>query len=100
MERPHHWAVRSRGARTLVVLALLTLLAVVLTASAADARSIKGTSKADVLKGTAKADRIIARGGNDRINVSGGRADRVSCGAGFDRVIADPRDHIAANCEN
>ena len=99
MRNPHHLAVSSRGARTLVVLALLTLLAVVLTASTADARTIRGTADADVLRGTAQADSIFGFAGNDRINVSGGRADRVSCGAGFDSVTADPRDHVAANCE-
>src|SRR5687768_14864488 len=99
MGRSHHRTARKRGASGLFVLGLLVLLAVVLSASVADARSITGTSRADVLRGTASADRIFGLAGNDRINVSGGRADRVSCGSGFDRVIADTRDHISANCE-
>jgi hypothetical protein len=99
MPRPHHWAVRTRGARTLVVLALLTLLAVVLTASAADARTIRGTANADVLRGTAQADRISGLAGNDRIRVGGGGRDSVSCGRGLDRVVADVGDRIASDCE-
>lgn len=100
MERPHHWTVRSRGARTLVVLALLALLAVVLTASAAEARTIKGTAGSDVLRGTAQADQIYGLAGNDRIRVSGGGRDTVSCGRGSDHVVADSRDSIARDCES
>jgi hypothetical protein len=100
MARPHHWAAGRRRVRNLLVLAPLALVAVFLTASVADARTIRGTAKADVLKGTAKADRIIARAGNDRIRVSGGGRDRVSCGAGFDRVVADSRDSVARSCES
>lgn len=100
MARPHHRAVGRRGVRALLVLAPLALVAVLLTSSVAEARTIRGTAKADVIKGTAKADKIFARAGNDRIRVSGGGADRVSCGAGFDRVTADSRDHVARNCES
>jgi hypothetical protein len=99
MARPHHWAAGRRGARGLLVLALMTLAAVLLTSSIANARTIRGTAKGDVLKGTAKADRIFAGAGNDRIRVSGGGADRVSCGKGRDRVVADSRDRVASNCE-
>jgi hypothetical protein len=100
MERPRQRAVRRRGARTLLVLGLLTLLAVFLTASVADARTIRGTSAADVLRGTAQADQIYSLAGNDRINVNGGGSDTVSCGSGFDRVVADSRDNVARNCES
>jgi hypothetical protein len=100
MPRPHDQAVRGRGARRLLTLALLTLIAVVLTASAADARTIKGTAKGDVLTGTAQADSIFGLAGNDQIRVSGGGRDRVTCGSGFDRVVADPRDSVSRNCES
>ena len=100
MARPHHWAAGRRRVRNLLVLAPLALVAVFLTASAADARTIRGTAKGDVLKGTAKADRIFAGAGNDRIRVSGGGRDRVSCGTGFDRVVADLRDRVTSNCES
>jgi hypothetical protein len=79
---------------------LLTLVAVVLTASAADARTIKGTANADVLTGTAQADGIFGLAGNDLIRVSGGGRDTVSCGPGRDRVTADSRDSIGLNCES
>jgi hypothetical protein len=37
--------------------------------------------------------------GNDTIDVRDGEADSVTCGAGADRVSADPIDVIAADCE-
>jgi hypothetical protein len=100
MARPHQWAAGRRRAGRLLVLALMAFVAVLLTSSVGNARTIRGTAKADVIKGTAKADRIFAKAGNDRIRVSGGGRDRVSCGAGFDRVVADSRDSVARNCES
>jgi hypothetical protein len=101
MARPHHQARhRALGASTLLAFGLLALVAVLLTASAAVAGTITGTAKADVLKGTARADQISGLAGNDRIDASGGGRDSVSCGAGFDRVVADSRDSVSRNCES
>ena len=36
---------------------------------------------------------------NDRFHVRDGEADRVTCGPGFDRVLADHVDITAADCE-
>ncbi|MEX0816617.1 MAG: hypothetical protein WD027_04190 [Gaiellales bacterium] len=85
--------------RRLVLLFALTLITVLVAASAADARTIRGTAKSDTLRGTAKADRILGLAGNDRINARGGGSDRISCGAGYDRVTADANDSVARNCE-
>ena len=89
-------------------------------------RVIKGTDGRDVLKGTAGADRIYAYGGNDRINgfagndtIVGGKgrdfvaasrgndrilardgaSDRIDCGPGRDKVVADLSDRIWGGCE-
>ena len=37
--------------------------------------------------------------GDDRILVRDGQHDVVNCGPGFDRVIADTTDAVAADCE-
>ena len=37
--------------------------------------------------------------GNDRIMAAGGGRDRVSCGSGFDRVVADSNDRVGGACE-
>ncbi|MEX2464726.1 MAG: hypothetical protein WD428_02505 [Gaiellaceae bacterium] len=86
--------------RRLVLLFALALIAVLVAASAADARTIRGTAKGDTLRGTAKADRIFGLAGSDRINARGGGSDRISCGAGRDSVTADASDKVARNCES
>ena len=48
---------------------------------------LSGGGGADVLSGGARSDAILARDGV---------ADRVTCGSGYDYVIADARDRIAA----
>jgi hypothetical protein len=45
------------------------------------------------------ADVVRAGGGADLVDVRRGGADTVGCGAGRDRVLADPTDHVAASCE-
>jgi hypothetical protein len=37
--------------------------------------------------------------GNDVINARDGEVDNVDCGEGSDRVIADPYDIVAGDCE-
>jgi hypothetical protein len=37
--------------------------------------------------------------GNDVVRVRDGAADRVTCGAGRDRVVADAQDSVARDCE-
>jgi len=47
-------------------------------------------------------DTLSAGAGNDVldvINKSGTRKDVVSCGSGFDRVLADREDVVAPDCE-
>ncbi len=60
---------------------------------------VRGGSGRDTLNGGAGADELIGGPGNDRI-VSRDRArDVVSCGDGFDWVVADERDEISPDCE-
>jgi Ca2+-binding RTX toxin-like protein len=37
--------------------------------------------------------------GNDEIHARDGEIDQIDCGAGTDKVFADPSDVVAANCE-
>jgi Ca2+-binding RTX toxin-like protein len=93
---------------------------------AAQQKIIRGTKQADTLVGTEGRDRILGLAGNDWLRglgghdvldgglgkdtVSGGPGndivfvrdgvrDRVFCGAGNDRVVADDLDRVQADCE-
>jgi hypothetical protein len=68
----------------------------------AHGKLILGSERADAIGGTLGWDVIWARGGDDVANIRSGGKDRVSCGAGRDRVVVAPRDgndQIATNCE-
>ena len=125
LKRPR-WAHR-RVLRALTVgcaLVLSVALAGLATAAADDV--VKGTKKADRLVGTAGKDRLLGYSGNDWLRglggndvldggngqdtVSGGPGndivlardgarDRVYCGLGKDRVVADLLDRTQADCE-
>ena len=60
---------------------------------------INGNSGRDRIKGSTGSDRLAGGSGRDFINSRDGRRDRVNCGSGRDRVIADRRDRVARNCE-
>jgi hypothetical protein len=62
---------------------------------------IFGTRARDVISARGKfAEYVSASGGNDRIDVRGDSfSDRVRCGRGRDRVLADRRDRVARDCE-
>lgn len=102
------------------------LLVAVSTGSAAEQRLVKGTARADTLVGTPRSDTILGlkgddwlRGlggddvlvggpgrdivsggpGNDRILTRDGARDRVYCGLGKDRVVADRLDRVHGDCE-
>ena len=62
-------------------------------------KKILGRDADDRIEGTGGADTIRARGGRDRVFARGGEADRVDCGPGRDKVLADRHDKIAKNCE-
>ena len=42
---------------------------------------------------------ILGGAGNDIIGARDGAVDRISCGPGRDRVLADPQDVVARDCE-
>lgn len=108
----------------MAVLALSALL--VGLATAAVGKVVKGTKRADTLVGTAGKDRLLGYGGNDWLRalaghdvldggpgtdiLSGGPGndivfardgarDRIYCGAGKDRVVADALDRAQNDCE-
>lgn len=114
--------------RRAAVVALIAgvVLTIVSSGAAAPERVIKGTKKADTLTGSPGKDRILGyrgndwlrglagddvldggRGrdivsggpGNDRIFSRDGVRDRIYCGLGKDRVVADVLDRIQADCE-
>jgi WD40-like Beta Propeller Repeat len=76
-----------------------------------------GTAEDDELGGTQSGDVVCAFGGNDRIRPGRGRdvafgdagddtfflrdgdADSVSCGGGYDTVVADAIDAVTRDCE-
>ena len=60
---------------------------------------LDGGSGNDTLVGGRGRDVLYGRAGNDVLSVRDGRRDRVSCGAGRDRVIADRLDAVARDCE-
>ena len=66
------------------------------TTSADDIRATEGP---DQIRPRGGRDLVDAAGGDDRVNVHGGGADRVSCGAGRDVVVADRDDRVGGDCE-
>jgi hypothetical protein len=73
-----------------------------------DDDSLRGTRRADVIcslggsdtvRPMAGRDSVSAGAGNDSIDARDGYRDVIDCGSGFDRVLADSRDRVAANCE-
>lgn len=45
-------------------------------------------------------DVVVSGAGNDRVSTRDSSRDRVACGPGFDTVVADRRDAVAADCES
>jgi hypothetical protein len=111
---------RSRGLLATSCVAALALAVPTIAAN------VNGGAGNDILRGTPAADRINGKAGNDRLfglagndtltggpgadYVNGGPGDdrlflrdgardRAICGAGRDRVVADLRDRVAADCE-
>jgi hemolysin type calcium-binding protein len=107
--------------------ALVVVLAALLVAGTAVARTIEGTNGSNRLLGTPRADSIFGLGGSDRL-IAGpgtdflhggsgrdvldggpgndrivaqydGARDRVLCGAGLDTVNADLLDRVSPDCE-
>ena len=62
--------------------------------------TIRGLGGNDRLSGKGDPDRLFGGAGNDVIDAVDPKGDTVSCGPGFDRVLADcdTEDAIAANC--
>ena len=119
---------RTRLPRALSIASALALSFVLVgLATAASAKVVKGTKGADTLVGTAAKDRLLGLGGNDWLRALGGHdvvdggpgkdivsggpgndvvlardgvRDRIYCGLGSDRVVADALDRAEPDCEN
>ena len=61
---------------------------------------LDGGAGNDTLIGGPGRDTLFGRSGNDVLSVRDGRRDRVSCGPGRDRVIADRLDIVGRDCEH
>jgi len=63
--------------------------------------SVSGGAGDDLLQGGAGVDTVEGGDGDDELRVRDGSADRVSCGAGTDRAVADRSDPAgpAQGCE-
>jgi len=61
---------------------------------------LDGGTGNDTLVGGPGRDTLFGRSGNDVLSVRDGQRDRVSCGPGRDRVIADRTDVVARDCEH
>jgi hypothetical protein len=85
--------------RGLLAAGLACAVALAGGASAAQLRTILGTSGPNLLVGGPGSDVVRAGAGSDRVVVQGDGRDRVSCGAGRDVVTADRGDVVAADCE-
>jgi Ca2+-binding RTX toxin-like protein len=66
--------------------ALVLGVALLVTATAANARTLTGTKRANTLVGTGGSDRIKGKAGNDKLKGKGGN-DKLSGGKGRDRVV-------------
>jgi Ca2+-binding RTX toxin-like protein len=60
---------------------------------------LSGGSGPDQLFAGGGKNRLSGGGGNDRIGARNNRVDRISCGAGRDRVTADANDRVSGDCE-
>jgi hypothetical protein len=60
---------------------------------------LDGGAGNDTLIGGPGRDLLIGGPGNDVISARDGQRDRVRCGTGRDRVLADRRDAVARDCE-
>jgi Ca2+-binding RTX toxin-like protein len=61
---------------------------------------IHGGAGNDTIVAGSGADFVWGGDGNDVIDVRDGEPDTVSCGGGFDRVLADRLDRVAPDCES
>jgi hypothetical protein len=81
----------------------LTMMAATLVVASGVALAVNkiGTNGPDTLKGTNGADKLLGKGGNDVLGLFNKPAKRdfVTCGRGFDRVLADTEDLVAPDCE-
>jgi Ca2+-binding RTX toxin-like protein len=64
-------------------------------------KSLVGDSGNDVVLGGRSSDSILGGPGNDWVAPLNdpAYADVLTCGSGFDRVLADSKDVVAADCE-
>ncbi|MDQ3867725.1 MAG: exo-alpha-sialidase, partial [Actinomycetota bacterium] len=88
------------GGKRLALFVAFGLAALMLFASVADARVVRGTAKSNTLRGTASADTIAGLGGRDSLYGAGGR-DRLSGGRGGDLLVGGKRaDRLAGGAGN
>ena len=60
---------------------------------------LRGGRGSDRLAGGNGGDVLLGSAGDDLFSARDGWVDTISCGEGFDVVVADRRDHVSADCE-
>ena len=60
---------------------------------------VSGGRGRDRVNGGKGSDKLSGGGSADRITAKDGERDRIKCGPGRDKVVADPKDRISKGCE-
>ncbi len=63
------------------------------------ANTLHGMNGDDVIDGGDGADYLIGHDGDDTVWALDRAADSISCGDGYDQVLADSRDDVSEDCE-
>jgi Ca2+-binding RTX toxin-like protein len=63
------------------------------------ADTLLGGAGDDTINGGRGVDLIVAGSGDDLVRARDGQRDRITCGPGSDRVVADGRDRVGGDCE-
>ena len=66
----------------------------------AGANTLHGMNGDDVIEGRGGADYLIGHYGDDTIWALDRARDYISCGDGYDQVLADSRDDVSDDCES
>ena len=64
------------------------------------ADTLAGDGDANLIEGGPGSDTLSGAGGDDSFRAVDGEHDSVSCGAGFDSVVADSIDALSSDCDS
>lgn len=64
------------------------------------ADTLDGGDGNDTVRGERGRDTVYSRSGRDTVYARDGYADKINCGAGFDRAYVDLKDSVSSSCES